>query len=118
MNNDQDQLGINQVVFLEKVAEMFEELSTSMPQYEQFYQICRDRASSETAPTRLVILLSYVYEDVVAFCEDVRRTLLARRTSGKHDRNSFVTKFTGSRVKLSTAFKATKLSLDAFKLEV
>lgn len=65
------QLGENHVVFLEKIAGLFESLSLVLPQYREHYENCRRRVFDTTDHTRLVAIMSLVYADVIEFCQEV-----------------------------------------------
>ena len=84
------QLGANHVTFLEKVGSMFEVLSFSLPQCQEFYESCRQKSCEPAKFERLVKLLSLVYEDVIAFCGEVI-VMLCRRRRGKPCRTLLIT---------------------------
>jgi hypothetical protein len=60
------QVGSHYVLFLEKACEMFSSMARSLPQYGQILTSCKQHF--ETAQQDDLILLSYVYADIVTFC--------------------------------------------------
>jgi hypothetical protein len=58
------------VTFLEKVAEMFEILSWTIPQYQLHLDRCRERRD-DMAPARLIELMGMLYADVLKFCQEI-----------------------------------------------
>ena len=59
------------MIFLEKVAGMFETLSFSLPQFQEHYDLCRQKEPQSVNSERLVKLLGLVFEDIIAFCGEV-----------------------------------------------
>lgn len=59
-------LGTNLVNFLERVAEMFEEISYFLPQYKDWFAICK-QTNSINDGSRLGQALAHVYHDLVEF---------------------------------------------------
>ncbi|OCL01351.1 hypothetical protein AOQ84DRAFT_383830 [Glonium stellatum] len=64
------QLGSCHVAFLEKIADMFESISSILPQYQQHYDTYK-RRPPEKNKDRLVHLMSFIYADIVQFCQNV-----------------------------------------------
>lgn len=73
-------MGSNYVLFLEKVADMFEHITHILPQYKHFYEACKLQFQ-QTQQDRLTTLMSYLYVDIVQFCLEVRR-IFARGSPG------------------------------------
>ncbi|KAH7389505.1 hypothetical protein DE146DRAFT_165928 [Phaeosphaeria sp. MPI-PUGE-AT-0046c] len=73
------QVASNYVLFLEKVANMFEVMASVLPPYHQIYNICKRRVDSSHADAddqRLATLMSYAYADIVRMCLDIYRVFL------------------------------------------
>ncbi|ORY12258.1 hypothetical protein BCR34DRAFT_306723 [Clohesyomyces aquaticus] len=65
-------LGSAYVLFLEKIADMFETVAMQLPQYQQFHHTCKGQFQ-ETQQDRVTTLMSYVYADIVQFCLELYR---------------------------------------------
>lgn len=72
------QLGANHVTFLEKLTDLFETLSLSLPRYQQHYESCMRRQFVSMDKARVVKLMIFVYEDVVNFCSEVYKIFRPR----------------------------------------
>ncbi|KAH7394217.1 hypothetical protein DE146DRAFT_122734 [Phaeosphaeria sp. MPI-PUGE-AT-0046c] len=66
------QLGDNLASFLENVANMFENLSFRLPQFQAWYELCRKNLRT-CDKSRLGHALSFIYTDVIQFCLHVYR---------------------------------------------
>ncbi|KAF2266654.1 hypothetical protein CC78DRAFT_531460 [Lojkania enalia] len=73
-------VGSSYVLFLEKVADMFEAIARVLPQYRQFQDTCRQH-SQNSQHHRLTSLMAYVYADIVQFCLDLYR-IFSRGSQG------------------------------------
>ncbi|XXG99675.1 hypothetical protein Hte_006016 [Hypoxylon texense] len=62
-------IGSNYSGFFEKVSQMLETISTSLPQYREALSICQSRKF--TTQDRLVKSLSFVYADIFEFCRQL-----------------------------------------------
>jgi hypothetical protein len=65
------QVTSNYMLFLEKVADMFEVIASVLPPYHQIYAICKrrmDDAQVDIEDERLTTLMSYAYADLVRMC--------------------------------------------------
>ena len=60
-------------IFLEKVAQLLESIAHVLPVYRQIYQSCKAQYQSNNHDGRLVVLMSYIYADLMQFCLDVYR---------------------------------------------
>lgn len=71
------QVGSNYAVFLEKIADMFESIAHTLPQYQQLHESCKHQLhfQSQSQDARLAALMSYVYADMIQFCLDLYRML-------------------------------------------
>lgn len=69
---DPAQLSSNYVSFLEKMADMFEEITAVLPAYEEFLTILQERAAKRGySHTRLAKALSLVYVDILRFMHSI-----------------------------------------------
>lgn len=75
-------MGTNHVVFLERVTELFEKLSISLPQYQQHYETCKRKVFEVMDKSRLAKLMALVYADVINLFGEVY-LILARKTRRK-----------------------------------
>jgi hypothetical protein len=67
------QVASDHVLFLEKVADMFEVMANVLPPYQEIYLVCRQRMDSmhvAAEDERLTTLMSYTYADLVKVCLD------------------------------------------------
>lgn len=65
-------LGANYISVLEKVAEMFHDMASHLPRYEEFIKRMEERRKiGKTYNPRLLTSLAYVYNDILDFCLDV-----------------------------------------------
>ncbi|PSN68713.1 hypothetical protein BS50DRAFT_490737 [Corynespora cassiicola Philippines] len=70
-------------IFLEKVAQLLESIAHVLPVYRQIYQSCKAQYQSNNHDGRLVVLMSYVYADLMQFCLDVYRMFSRCSQGGK-----------------------------------
>jgi hypothetical protein len=66
----------NYVLFLEKIADMFEVMASVLPPYNQIYATCKRRLDCpqvETGDGHLKTLMSFVYADLVTMCLGIYR---------------------------------------------
>jgi hypothetical protein len=66
----------NNVLFYEKVADMFEVTASILPPYQQIYTICKQRlhgAQIDAEDERLAMLMSYAFSDLIKLCLDIYR---------------------------------------------
>ncbi|KAK1768102.1 hypothetical protein QBC33DRAFT_585007 [Phialemonium atrogriseum] len=62
-------LSSNYVSFLEKMGDMFQDISSLLPAYEKFVTILQERAAShDGSHPRLANALAFVYVDILRFC--------------------------------------------------
>jgi hypothetical protein len=70
------QVASDHVLFLEKIADMFEVMANVLPPYQEIYVVCRQRMDNvhvATEDERLTTLMSYAYADLVKVCLDCYR---------------------------------------------
>jgi hypothetical protein len=61
------------VLFLEKIADIFEAMANILPPYHQIYTMCKRHMSGmhvDAEDERLATLMSYAYADMVRICLD------------------------------------------------
>jgi hypothetical protein len=76
----------NHVIFLEKIADMFEVIANVLPPYHHIYAICKRRMDNlqvDTEDEHLATLMSYAYADITRLCLDLYGTFF-RNISGAH----------------------------------
>ncbi|KAF2467048.1 uncharacterized protein BDR25DRAFT_267857 [Lindgomyces ingoldianus] len=78
-------LGSNYVLFLEKIADMFESIAHALPQYQQFHDSCR-RQFQEVRHDQMITLMSYVYADIIQFCLELYH-MFSRGSQGAQSRH-------------------------------
>ncbi|KAH6889381.1 hypothetical protein B0T10DRAFT_51746 [Thelonectria olida] len=85
-------LGTNHVDFLERVCELFDEMSMRLPIYEKYFETIsftlRQRGSPN--PSRLVTAMAYVYADLLQFCFDISQLFSRKRSVFMSLRGSFM----------------------------
>jgi hypothetical protein len=67
------QVASEYVLFLEKIADIFEAMANILPPYHQIYTICKRRmgvAHVDAEDEQLATLMSYAYADMVRICLD------------------------------------------------
>lgn len=77
------QLGSNHVAFLEKIAGMFDNISAILPRYQQHYDTYK-RRPTEKNKDRLIHLMSFIYADVIQFCQNVSCMFLRGSRGSKY----------------------------------
>jgi hypothetical protein len=78
------QVTSNYMLFLEKIADMFEVIASVLPPYHQIYAICKrrmDGSQVDIEDERLTTLMSYAYADLVRMCLSLYR-IFFRTLSG------------------------------------
>ncbi|XXH00175.1 hypothetical protein Hte_006517 [Hypoxylon texense] len=77
-------LSSNYISFLEKMADMFNNIATQLPAYEEFVTILQRRAAyrGETH-TRLAKALVYLYVDILSFCHSAYALFINKKPSLK-----------------------------------
>ncbi|KAH0542496.1 hypothetical protein FGG08_003092 [Glutinoglossum americanum] len=83
------QLGSNYISFLEKLSDMFEKMSVTLPVYEEYIRTLKARALSRGQPVsrRLLKALAYVYSDIIQFCQYACNLFTKRK--GSYDNTRF-----------------------------
>ncbi|KAH5165808.1 hypothetical protein HBI73_034470 [Parastagonospora nodorum] len=84
------------VLFYEKVADMFEAMASILPPYQQIYTICKQRlhgAQIDAEDERLAMLMSYAFSDLVNLCLDIYRIFFrsVESSGSRHLTNIFTT---------------------------
>jgi hypothetical protein len=77
------QTASNYMLFLEKIADMFEAIANVLPPYRQIYTICKqriDNSQTDTEDAHLTMLMSFAYADIVRLCLDIYRIFLRDKT--------------------------------------
>ncbi|KAF4453686.1 NACHT domain-containing protein [Fusarium austroafricanum] len=93
-------LGTNFTTFLDKILSMFEKLGDRLPGYAEYYErvVVRwkkvsandgQRASYEARTTRMVKALSYVYADILQFCQEACR-IFSTKSGGSRYKPSII----------------------------
>ncbi|KAK4451278.1 hypothetical protein QBC34DRAFT_378602 [Podospora aff. communis PSN243] len=75
-------IGSNFVTFLERVSDMFDEMTTILPRYQQWYEVCRLSNSAIHDRGRLAQALAFIYHDLTKFCMHIY-FLFSRQDSGR-----------------------------------
>ncbi|KUJ08082.1 uncharacterized protein LY89DRAFT_742377 [Mollisia scopiformis] len=89
-------LGSNYTIFLEKMINMFEEIGDRLPAYGEYYELVRKRKeatndnstgklATETSNDRLCKALSYLYADIMEFCQEAYQLFSANRKGVRHN---------------------------------
>ncbi|KAF2184456.1 hypothetical protein K469DRAFT_185232 [Zopfia rhizophila CBS 207.26] len=73
-------IGSNYILFLEKIADMFESIAHVLPRYTQFHDTCR-RQFQETRHDWPTSLMSYLYAEIIQFCLELYR-IFSRGSQG------------------------------------
>lgn len=77
------QLGTNFVTFLDKLTDMFERIADILPTYHAHIQRIRE-LPYPASRLRLGKALSYVYADIIQFCQSAYGLLCKRRGNRKY----------------------------------
>ena len=71
------------MVFVEKLADMFGNIAERLPQYKEHIGRLQSRRNNDRGDTmsltRLLGALSYVYADIIQFCQDACRIFSTKR---------------------------------------
>jgi hypothetical protein len=78
------QVASDYVLFLEKIADLFEVMANILPPYQEIYVVCMQRMNNlhpAAEDERLTTLMSYVYADLIKLCLDCYRIFFRNNQS-------------------------------------
>lgn len=86
---NQEQLSSHYSTFLEKIVTMFERIGSRLPSYKEHFECFVERrkrlsqsggTSLDGAQSRLAMTLSYVYADIIQFCQSACKMFVTKKS--------------------------------------